>query len=114
MGQVDTISLWHQWREQHALCKQAIKDASSICVELARAESAYYAAKAQAALEMKAKNEPVTLIQMVVKGVPEVADKLFDFRLAESKYKSAMEAVKTYRDSERYAYEEYKRSMMGG
>lgn len=113
MVKVDTLELRDQWLMMRDMAHQAISDASARSEELARAEAEYYAAKTAEAMAMKAAGEPVTFIQTVIKGRPGVSEKLFDYTLAEAKYRAACEAIKTYRDSERYSYQEYQRSMEG-
>lgn len=106
-------TLYQGWQNDVRLAKQAVAEASERCEEYARAEAAYYAAKAKAAIEMKADGEPVTYIQTVVKGVPEVSEALFHYTLAEGKYRAAHKAIDVYRDAMNQSYQEYKRSMMG-
>ena len=109
----DTFELREAWMRSRKLAQEAVSEASKRCEEYARAESAYYSAKSAAALKMKAEGTPVTLISDSVKGLPEVADKLFEKVLAEGKYRAAMKAIDVYRDDERMTYDEYRRSMMG-
>lgn len=63
----------------------------------ARAEADYQAAKARRALEMKAEGHSGTMIQTLIKGDPEVNQKLFERDCAEVLYESAKEALNVYK-----------------
>ena len=62
--------------------------------ELAEAERDYKIMLRQEALKLRTqKDMPVTLIQQVVYGIPEVADKRFKRDVAESMYQTAQENI---------------------
>ena len=64
--------------------------------ELAQAEHDYKIALRQEALKLRADEQmPVTLIDKVVYGVPEVADKRLKRDIAEAMYKTSMESINT-------------------
>lgn len=64
--------------------------------ELAEAEREYKICLRQEALKLRAELEmPVTLINQVVYGIPEVADKRFKRDVAEAMYKTAQESINT-------------------
>ena len=107
----DTFGLYEAWQRDQRLAKQAVSEASERCEEYARAEAAYYAAKAATAMALKADGEPVTYIQTIVKGHPDVNPKLFEYTLAEGKYRAAHKAIDVYRDAMNQSFQEYKRSM---
>ena len=109
----DAFELRDAWMRSRALAQEALKEASKRCEEYALAQSEYYTAKATAALRMKAEGMPATIIAATVKGDDDVAFKLFEFTLAEGKYRTAMKAIDVYKDDARMTYDEYKRSMMG-
>lgn len=65
-------------------------------VELAEAERDYKICLRQHALELRTtKDMPVTLINQVVYGVPEVAEKRFKRDVAEAMYKTSQESINT-------------------
>ena len=65
-------------------------------IKLAETERDYKICLRQEALKLRAeKGMPVTLIQQVVYGVPEVAKKRFDRDVAEAMYTSAQEKINT-------------------
>ena len=73
---------------------QAIKLLAKYGREFAEAEKDYKICLRQEALKLRAeKNMPVTLIQQVVYGVPEVADKRFKRDVAEAMYQTAQENI---------------------
>lgn len=102
-------SLYQEWRRYDTLMKIAVEEVSKRGKELASAESGYYAAKTKAALQMRDEGLPVGIIEASVKGVPEVAERLLEYRCAEALYKAAIKAVDVYRDSTRYIYDQMKR-----
>lgn len=73
---------------------QAIKLLAKYGREFAEAEKDYKICLRQEALKLRAeKNMPVTLIQQVVYGVPDVADKRFKRDVAEAMYQTAQENI---------------------
>lgn len=82
--------------ELNLLCQklsQAIKLMSQYGKELAEAEKDYKIALRQEALKLRSGDMAVTLIQQVVYGVPEVADKRFKRDVAEAMFKTAQENI---------------------
>lgn len=74
----------------------SIKKLRETGTEYAESEKNYKIALRQEALKLRAeKNMPVTLIQQVVYGVPEVAEKRFDRDVKEAIYKANQEAINT-------------------
>lgn len=61
--------------------------------EAARTNQEYYIAKRQAILRLKADGLPATLIQQMVKGEPEVADKLLARDIARTMYETNKEHI---------------------
>lgn len=109
----DTIGLYQAWLRSRKLAQKAVSEVSERCEEYARTVADYYAAKARRTLEMRADGEPVGVVEMRVKGDPDVVDKLFAMTLAEGKYKAAMKAIDVYRDDSWQTFKEYERSMQG-
>lgn len=82
--------------ELNLLCQklsQAIQLMSKCGKELADAEKNYKIVLRQEALKLRSGDMAVTLIQQVVYGVPEVADKRFKRDVAEAMYKTAQENI---------------------
>lgn len=72
---------------------QAIKLMARYGKELAEAEKNYKIALRQEALKLRSGDMAVTLIDKVVYGTPEVADKRFKRDTAEAMYKTAQENI---------------------
>ena len=74
----------------------SIKKLRETGTEYAEAEKDYKITLRQEALKLRAeKGMPVTLIQQVVYGVPEVADKRFKRDVKEAVYQANQEAINT-------------------
>ena len=63
--------------------------------ERAEAEKEYKITLRQEALKLKADGLPVTLIDKVVYGIPEVADKRLKRDISDTMYKAAQESINT-------------------
>lgn len=83
------------------LMQQAVEESKIRGIKLAEAERDYQIAKHTRALEMKAGGEPVTFIQMALKGDPSVRDALHARDCAQAEYDSAKEAINVYKLSAR-------------
>lgn len=82
--------------ELNNLCmelSQAIKLMATYGRKLAEAEKNYKISLRQEALKLRSGDMAVTLIDKVVYGVPEVADKRFKRDTAEAMYKTAQENI---------------------
>ena len=73
--------------------RSQIKTLAKQGIEQAEAERTYKITLRQEALKLRAEGMPVTLIDKVVLGVPEVADKRLARDIAESKYKATQESI---------------------
>lgn len=88
------MDLFADLQELTKRLNQAIKYLKKYGEELALSEREYKIVLRQEALKLRAeKNMPVTLIQQVVYGVPEVADKRFKRDVAEAMYNTAQENI---------------------
>lgn len=72
---------------------KSIKSLRYTGTEYAEAERSYKVTLRQEALKLRSSDMPVTLIQQVVYGVPEVAEKRFTRDVAEAVYKANQEAI---------------------
>ena len=72
---------------------KSIKSLRHTGTEYAEAERSYKVTLRQEALKLRSSDMPVTLIQQVVYGVPEVAEKRFTRDVAEAVYKANQEAI---------------------
>lgn len=85
--------------EMNDLCNKltiAGKQMAKYGKEFAEAEKNYKICLREEALKLRTSQDmPVTLIDKVVYGVPEVAEKRFNRDVAETMYKTAQEAINT-------------------
>lgn len=82
--------------EQEVECMRMLDTALLKCKErgqrMVQTKAAYYTAKAVSAFDMREKGYPVTFIQEVLKGVPEVNEAMTAYNSAEVEYENAREA----------------------
>mgnify|MGYP003287457674 CR=1 FL=1 len=84
------------FNELNELCKklsQSIKLMERYGIEKAEAERDYKICLNQWALKLKEDNLAVTLIQLIVKGVPEVAKKRFKRDVADVMYETTKQSI---------------------
>ena len=101
--------LWGEIQECMRLLDLALAEAKKRGDAKVRAEAEYYTAKAQVAFALKEDGYPVTLIEMVTKGVPEVAEKMTAYHAAQVEYENAREARNVYKKKLDTLREEYAR-----
>lgn len=90
------MDLFNQIQELTEKLNAAIKSLAKKGQELAETERDYKITLRQEALKLRAeKGMPVTLIQQVVYGVPEVAEKRFKRDVAETMYQTNQEYINT-------------------
>ena len=88
------MDLFNDIQELTRRLNQAITLLAKYGNELAESERDYKITLRQEALKLRSeKGMPVTLIQQVVYGVPEVADKRFKRDVAEAMYQTAQENI---------------------
>ena len=88
------MNLFNEVQELTKKLNQAISLLAKYGREFAEAERNYKVVLRQEALKLRAeKGMPVTLIQQVVYGVPEVADKRLKRDIAEAMYQTAQENI---------------------
>lgn len=102
-------------RDRQMMLK-AVTEARDRGIRLAEAEAAYQRAKHTRALEMRDERVAATLIQILVKGDPDVNGKLFERDVAKVEYDSAQEAINAYKLSARLIEAQIQRewNMAGG
>lgn len=75
----------------------ALKESKKRGLEYAQAEQDYQITKNEAVLMLRSVDTPATLIQIMVKGEKEVAEKMLRRDIAKTLYESAQEAVNVYK-----------------
>ena len=91
---IEASDLFNLLQDLTARLNQSIKLLAKYGNDLAETERDYKICLRQEALKLRAeKGMPVTLIQQVVYGIPEVADKRFKRDVAEAMYQTAQENI---------------------
>lgn len=87
--------MWEEIEEKIKMLDKAIKDLANNGYDLAKKEKEYKIAVNKKALELRASDMPVTLINQVVYGYDNIAKLRFDRDTAEVKYNSNLEYINT-------------------
>ena len=85
--------MWQQIEKKSEMLDKAIKDLANNGYDFAEKEKKYKTAVSQKALELRANDTPVTLINQIIYGYKEIADLRFDRDVAEVKYNSNLEYI---------------------
>ena len=92
------MDLYNELQQKIKELNISIKKLRETGAEYAEAEKEYKITLRQEALKLRAeKGMPVTLIQQVVYGVPEVAEKRFVRDVKEAVYKANIEAINVFK-----------------
>lgn len=92
------MDLYNELQQKIKELNISIKKLRETGTEFAEAEKEYKITLRQEALKLRAeKGMPVTLIQQVVYGVPEVAEKRFKRDVKEAVYKANIEAINVFK-----------------
>ena len=103
------MSLWNEIEEVTRLLDMSLKEAKERGAKCVLAEAEYYSAKARVAFSLKEDGYPVTLIEMTIKGVPEVCDKMLEYHAAQVEYENAKEARNVFKKKLDTLREQYQR-----
>lgn len=87
--------------EDRELMKLAVKEAKDRGLRLAKAEAEYQSRKHIRALQLKSDGHSATMVQLILKGDPDVCEALFERDCAQVEYDSAVEAINAYKLSAR-------------
>lgn len=85
--------MWRQIEEKSKMLDKAIQELATNGYDLAEKEKKYKTAVSQKALELRANDTPVTLINQIIYGYKEIADLRFDRDVAEVKYNANLEYI---------------------
>ena len=85
--------MWRQIEEKSKKLDKAIQELATNGYDLAEKEREYKTAVSQKALELRANDTPVTLINQIIYGYKEIADLRFDRDVAEVKYNANLEYI---------------------
>lgn len=101
--------LWQEIRETQRLLELALSEAKRRGEVMVKAEAEYYTAKAEASFALKEQGVPVTFIQTVIKGVPEVCEAMSRYHAAQVEYENAREARQVWKKKLDTLREQYSR-----
>ncbi len=87
--------MWDEIQEKCKLLDKAIKELAQNGYDLATKEREYKIAINKKALELRAEDTPVTLINQVIYGYDDIASKRFERDTAEVKYNANQEYINT-------------------
>lgn len=89
------MDLWNEIEDKTKLLDKAIKDLARNGYDLAEKERAYKIAVNKKALELRANDTPVTLINQVIYGYEDIAKLRFERDTADVKYNANQEYINT-------------------
>ena len=101
--------LWEQITEARKMLDMALLECKERGSRMVAAKARYYSVKAQHAFQMREKGFPVTFIQDVLKGVPEVNEAMTAYNAAEIEYENAREARQVWKKHLETLREQYGR-----
>ena len=93
MNNLGNPELIQQQFEMSEQCDELIRELAKQGDLLAQAEYSYHTQKAKTAFRLKNDGMPTTMIQMVIKGIPEVAILLRERDIAEKRYEATKESI---------------------
>lgn len=89
------MDLWQELSEKRIMLDKAIETLASNGYDLAEKEKQYKIAINKKALELRADDTPVTLINTIIYGYEDIATLRFNRDTAEVKYNSNLEYINT-------------------
>ena len=89
------MELWNELEKKRNLLDKAINDLATNGYDLAAKERDYKIAINKKALELRAEDMPVTLINTIIYGYDDIAQLRFNRDVAEVKYNANMEYILT-------------------
>ena len=89
------MELWQELREKRIMLDKAIEQLANNGYDLAEKEKQYKIAINKKALELRADDTPVTLINTIIYGYEDIAQLRLNRDIAEVKYNSNLEYINT-------------------
>lgn len=89
------MELWQQIEEKQKMLDKAINDLAKNGYDLAQKEKEYKIELCKKALELRAKDTPVTLINQIIYGYENIPQLRFERDTAEVKYNANQEYINT-------------------
>ena len=103
------LPLWEQITHCMRMLDAALRECKTRGAAMVEAKADYYTVKAVKSFELKEAGNPVTFIQTVIKGVPEVCKAMSAFNAAEVEYENAKEARNVWKKKLDTLREQYAR-----
>ena len=91
------MELWEQINANQYAMKQSLRSLRPNYEAWAKADTEYHIAKSKKILELDAQGMSKTLINDIVKGLPDVAELDLKRKIAEGTYKANFEAINVYK-----------------
>ena len=85
--------MWNEIQDKQKMLDKAIETFAQNGYDLAMKEKKYKIALNKRALELRSQDMPVTLINQIIYGVPEVAEKRYKRDIAETMYNTNQEHI---------------------
>lgn len=101
--------MWQEIQDTIALLNLALKEAKSRGLAMNAAEAKYYTVKDLRVRELMDENKSGTVIQMLIKGEPEVNKAMNEYHDLQVEYKNACEAINCYKKTLDTLREQYQR-----
>lgn len=101
--------LWEQITEARRMLDVALRECKERGSRMVLAKAHYESVKAQTAFALREDGYPVTFIQDVLKGMPEVNKAMTEFNQAEVEYENAREARNVWKKHLDTLREQYSR-----
>lgn len=101
--------LWGEICRCQRLLDLALRESRDRGRECVRAEAEYYSQKARTAFSLKEEGYSASMIEIVIKGVPEVSEKMSVYHATQVEYENAREARNVYKKKLDTLREEYAR-----
>ena len=101
--------LWEQISEALGMLDTALLECKERGQRMVACKAEYYTAKAQAAFDLREQGYPVTFIQDVLRGMPEVSKAMTAYNQAEIEYENAREARQVWKKHLDTLREQYSR-----
>ena len=104
-----SIELYQEIQETKRLLDIALKEAKARGMMMTAAEAKYYSVKDLRVRELMDENKSATIINLIIKGEPDVNDAMNKYHDMQVEYKNACEAINVYKKWLDYLREEYQR-----
>lgn len=103
------VDLWQEIQDTKKLLDIALKEAKARGIMMNAAEAKYYSVRDLRVRELMDENKSATIINLIIKGEPEVNDAMNHFHDLQVEYKNACEAILCYKKWLDFLREQYQR-----